>query len=120
MPQRSVVAKEQAARWDQQGSSRDWRESLDARSSPRSPGGRKGKRRIKYCVPGYPCPRISGQKTPQKGDIAVFEKNDKHEHGHVEAYDGKQWVSDFKQKNFSPYKSDTPSVTVYRLPGTDE
>jgi hypothetical protein len=67
---------------------------------------------------GSPVP--DGQKTPQKGDIAVFEKNDKHEHGHVEAYDGKQWVSDFKQKNFSPYKSDTPSVTVYRLPGTDE
>jgi RHS repeat-associated protein len=56
---------------------------------------------------------------PQKGDVAVFQGNDSHPHGHVEIYDGKQWVSDFKQKNFSPYKSDPPPSTVYRFPDSD-
>jgi RHS repeat-associated protein len=56
---------------------------------------------------------------PQKGDVAVFQGNDSHPHGHVEIYDGKQWVSDFKQKNFSPYKSDSPPSTVYRFPDSD-
>jgi hypothetical protein len=53
---------------------------------------------------------------PQKGDVAVFNGSDAHPHGHIEVYDGKGWVSDFKQNNFSPYRSGTPPVTVYRFP----
>jgi len=53
---------------------------------------------------------------PQKGDVAVFQGNDSHPYGHIEVYDGKQWVSDFKQNNFSPYRTDTPPSTVYRFP----
>jgi hypothetical protein len=56
---------------------------------------------------------------PQKGDVAVFEGNDAHQHGHVEIYDGKQWVSDFKQNNFSPYTKDAPPSTVYRFPDSN-
>lgn len=42
--------------------------------------------------------------TPQVGDVAVFNRSSKHPHGHIQIYDGKQWVSDFRQPNFSPYR----------------
>jgi hypothetical protein len=37
--------------------------------------------------------------TPQKGDIVVIQSIPKHKEGHMAMYDGKQWVSDFKQEN---------------------
>jgi uncharacterized protein RhaS with RHS repeats len=57
--------------------------------------------------------------TPQKGDIAVFSGNDKHQSGHIQVYVGEdKWISDFRQKHFSPYKdpATTPPSTVYRFP----
>lgn len=53
--------------------------------------------------------------TQQKGDVAVFAGNAAHESGHMEISDGKDWVSDAKQKNFSPYRSNAPSVQIYRF-----
>jgi hypothetical protein len=55
--------------------------------------------------------------TPQVGDTVVFEKTAQHPHGHIEIYDGKQWLSDFKQHSFSPYRdaASTPPFTIYRL-----
>jgi hypothetical protein len=53
---------------------------------------------------------------PQKGDIAVFAGNPSHPHGHVQIYDGKEWVSDFKQSKFSPYSNKTtPPSKIYRF-----
>jgi hypothetical protein len=54
---------------------------------------------------------------PQVGDVAVFDKTAQHPHGHIEMYDGHQWVSDFMQHSFSPYHdaSSTPTFTIYRL-----
>lgn len=40
---------------------------------------------------------------PQVGDIAVFNRTAKNPHGHIQIYDGSQWVSDFRQPKFSPY-----------------
>lgn len=40
---------------------------------------------------------------PQVGDVAVFNRSGKHPHGHIQIYDGNQWVSDFRQNKFSPY-----------------
>lgn len=34
---------------------------------------------------------------PQKGDIAVFQNINKHPNGHIQMYNGTQWVSGFKQ-----------------------
>jgi type VI secretion system secreted protein VgrG len=56
---------------------------------------------------------------PQKGDIVVIQpyvggKPD----GHIAAYDGKQWVSDFKQRDFwggHGYRTLRPSHRFYRL-----
>ena len=53
---------------------------------------------------------------PQKADVAVFAGSDAHPYGHITIYDGKQWVSDFKQRNMSPYRSGTTPVTIYRFP----
>lgn len=40
---------------------------------------------------------------PQVGDVAVFNRSGKNPHGHIQIYDGSQWVSDFRQPKFSPY-----------------
>jgi len=55
--------------------------------------------------------------TPQVGDTVVFDKTDQHPNGHIEIYDGRQWVSDFMQRSFSPYRDagSTPPFTIYRL-----
>ncbi|MGK8264659.1 CHAP domain-containing protein [Moraxella nonliquefaciens] len=42
---------------------------------------------------------------PQIGDVAVFNRTSKNPHGHIQIYDGNQWVSDFRQPNFSPYRN---------------
>ncbi len=55
--------------------------------------------------------------TPHVGDTAIFDKTAQHPNGHMEMYDGHQWVSDFMQHSFSPYRdaASTPSFTIYRL-----
>jgi hypothetical protein len=72
-------------------------------------------------VPKYPY-------TPRTGDIVIFQpippKNaqepTKHPDGHMQMWDGRQWVSDFKQNNFCPYRGDpkgiTSDYTIYRFP----
>ncbi len=42
---------------------------------------------------------------PQIGDVAVFNRSSKNPHGHIQIYDGSQWVSDFRQNKFSPYST---------------
>ena len=56
---------------------------------------------------------------PQKGDVVVFQPVDGHPDGHVAMFDGKQWISDFKQDSIyaaTDYqKVDAPYV-IYRRP----
>lgn len=54
--------------------------------------------------------------TQQKGDVAVFSGGPTHPIGHMEIYDGKQWVSDTKQTTFSPARTYGGSVIIYRFP----
>jgi hypothetical protein len=52
-----------------------------------------------------------------KGDIAVIQGTSKSAHGHVQVFDGHQWISDFKQPDFWPgpsYRNEKPSHLVYR------
>lgn len=50
--------------------------------------------------------RISNDNyVPQIGDVAVFNRTSRNPHGHIQIYDGNQWVSDFRQPNFSPYRN---------------
>lgn len=59
---------------------------------------------------------------PQVGDISITDRFNKHKHGHIAIYDGKNWISDFRQKSISIY-SDLPKsnaknlISVWRDPG---
>lgn len=64
----------------------------------------------KYVLPFY------GFKTvikPQKGDIVVFNKTNRHFWGHIAMYTGTTWISDYKQKKMNPYK-DEVAFTIFR------
>ena len=53
----------------------------------------------------------------QIGDIAVIESFPKNEHGHIEMYNGENWVSDFIQRTFYPgraYRKAKPNFKIYR------
>ncbi len=61
----------------------------------------------------YPAPEYQ----PQKGDVAVIQPVTGHPDGHMEMYNGQNWVSDFQQRDFWPgnaYRSKQPSYTIYR------
>lgn len=50
---------------------------------------------------------------PQVGDIAVFNRSSKNPHGHIQIYNGSNWISDFRQRSFSPYAQHN-GYTVWR------
>ena len=39
------------------------------------------------------------KKHPQKGDVIVIKARGSHKDGHIAMYNGKQWISDFKQRD---------------------
>lgn len=52
---------------------------------------------------------------PKKGDVVVFERPSGRSRkkisqwwGHIAMYNGRQWISDFKQKYMNPYGYDVP------------
>ena len=54
---------------------------------------------------------------PEPGDIAVYMKNgDRTVPGHICMWSGKEWCSDFKQKNMIVY-SGTPEAYIFRFEG---
>ncbi|MBV8633681.1 MAG: CHAP domain-containing protein [Burkholderiaceae bacterium] len=56
--------------------------------------------------------------TPQKGDIVVMDSTKQGgQAGHIAGYDGKNWISDFIQRDFWPgaaYAKEKPEYVVYR------
>lgn len=55
----------------------------------------------------------------QAGDIAVIEAFGTHVHGHIQMYNGSQWISDFRQRDFWPgssYRNTQPGFVIYRMP----
>lgn len=57
--------------------------------------------------------KISNNLPPQVGDVVVISRSSKHPHGHIQIYDGNQWVSDFRQSSINPY-SVAYSYTTWR------
>lgn len=54
---------------------------------------------------------------PLTGDIIVMEAFGTHVHGHIQMYNGSQWVSDFYQRDFWPgssYRTNQPTYTIFR------
>ena len=54
--------------------------------------------------------------TPKLGDIAVFQPRESKGHGHIQAFDGKGWVSDYFQPRFRPNRRETTPYQIYRQP----
>lgn len=57
------------------------------------------------------------------GDVAIIQPIKGHPHGHMCMYDGRHWVSDFKQMHGlypgASYRKHKPAYAVYRYPGVD-
>jgi hypothetical protein len=57
--------------------------------------------------------------TVQLGDIAVIQSTSESVPGHIEGFDGTNWVSDFVQQAFWPgpsFRKEKPAYVVYRWP----
>ncbi|WP_425918208.1 hypothetical protein [Acinetobacter sp. TSRC1-2] len=52
---------------------------------------------------------------PRQGDIYIIDRTQKHVYGHIAAYTGRQWISDFRQNSHAVYKNDKVTYTYYRL-----
>lgn len=46
---------------------------------------------------------------PQAGDVMVIAASAKHKHGHIQIFNGTNWISDFVQRSDSPYRERYPS-----------
>jgi hypothetical protein len=57
--------------------------------------------------------QIAANSPSQVGDIMVYGKSAKHKYGHVQIYDGTNWISDFVQRTDKPYRDNLP-VTKWR------
>jgi cell wall-associated NlpC family hydrolase len=47
--------------------------------------------------------KISNNTQPQVGDVVVYDRTSRRPHGHIQIFDGNDWVSDFRQNSISPY-----------------
>lgn len=47
--------------------------------------------------------KISNDTQPQVGDVVVYDRTSRRPHGHIQIFDGNDWVSDFRQNSISPY-----------------
>jgi hypothetical protein len=57
--------------------------------------------------------------TPKPGDIAVIQSTTASDAGHIEGYDGQNWISDFVQREFWPgpsFRIEKPAYIIYRWP----
>jgi RHS repeat-associated protein len=64
-------------------------------------------------------PIPSDNYVPQSGDVTVFQSRPGSSAGHIQGYDGDQWISDFFQNGFWPgsvYRNANTPNTTYRHP----
>ncbi len=62
---------------------------------------------------------MPGSTTPQAGDVAVFPQSRGHEHGHIAMFNGREWISDFKQLDIygsRKRREDKIEPVIYRRP----
>lgn len=57
--------------------------------------------------------KISNDMPTQVGDVIVYDRSSKRPHGHIQIFDGTDWVSDFRQNGISPY-SGVYAYTTWR------
>ena len=54
--------------------------------------------------------------------MVIFQATEKHTDGHMVMFNGKQWVSDYKQRDMwgGNIRQEAPSYTIYRHPDWNE
>lgn len=57
--------------------------------------------------------KISNDMPTQVGDVIVYDRSSKRPHGHIQIFDGTNWISDFRQNSISPY-SGVYAYTTWR------
>ncbi|SNT70559.1 CHAP domain-containing protein [Psychrobacter sp. LV10R520-6] len=57
--------------------------------------------------------KISNDMPTQVGDVIVYDRSSKRPHGHIQIFDGTDWISDFRQNGISPY-SGVYAYTTWR------
>ena len=71
----------------------------------------------KYLLPLLGFKEIENENDKKVGDIVVFQPIGKRYFGHIAMWNGKQWVSDFKQRGIivhSDYRKDNCEYTIFR------
>lgn len=71
----------------------------------------------KYTLPILNFHKLGKETEREVGDIVVFQPIGGRKYGHIAIWNGKQWVSDFKQRNFivhSDYLKDGCEYAIYR------
>lgn len=124
--------------WNLQGSIRRLKDSANSRSTgycaryvrtALEAGGIDTSGRPSYAaayksyLPTIGFSEIPSSYPPQPGDIYVTSAIKGHKYGHIAMFDGKNWISDFRQRNMNIYRdvdSDTfgAATTKYRFTGT--
>lgn len=71
----------------------------------------------KYMLPILNFHQVGKKSEPEIGDIVVFQPIGGRKYGHITIWNGKQWVSDFKQRNLivhSDYLNEDCEFAIYR------
>ena len=71
----------------------------------------------KYMLPILNFHQVGKKSEQEVGDIVVFQPIGGRKYGHIAIWNGKQWVSDFKQRNLivhSDYLKDGCEYAIYR------
>jgi hypothetical protein len=71
----------------------------------------------KYTLPILNFHQVGKKSEREVGDIVVFQPIGGRKYGHIAIWNGKQWVSDFKQRNLivhSDYLKDGCEYAIYR------
>ena len=71
----------------------------------------------KYTLPILNFHQVGKMSEREVGDIVVFQPIGDRKYGHIAIWNGKQWVSDFKQRNLivhSDYLDDGCEYAIYR------
>ena len=71
----------------------------------------------KYMLPILNFHQVGKKSEPEIGDIVVFQPIGGRKYGHIAIWNGKQWVSDFKQRNLivhSDYLNEDCEFAIYR------
>lgn len=68
-------------------------------------------------LPGLGFKAFPASEPAKIGDVIVYGRTSQHQHGHIQVWNGKNWVSDFVQRRAVPYTDGydpSQSITLYR------